>query len=1534
MRKFKRQLNRMSRSPQFNPGAAERRVLASIAMIFAIAVLGVAAFNIANITAEADRVCITRGVISEINELPDTKLDGTTADVGTEENPFVILEIVPYEEYAEIGYLISGCEPVDLTAITYDQMKMILWVSGIDSAICFSTDANYYFADEPEYSTISSDGSDKYGYGFTCNPSNTTSYNTGQYSSSNTSSYKGYYEVVEAGTGTFYINEYGGISKATTSNQQAVANIIWHTLTGAEKTLYSSTSFTQSMPDMTEVGSRWYTTRSASGEAIKVYWECISYYSLDSFLYDTIGLETAEDVANYSIVVKTITPSELNANPEWIQYANLISIHDSCGYNSTYTVSLYKSVYGTNGAGTGEEVLFEGDFDLSWEVAIALYQKITASEDYAALMIPNLTYVNLGKKGTQTKWITTYDVDWNLNLTSNHHSTTGSTANLYKLMIMLYSMDSDLFKSLFLNEDNPLINSEGQYILQSGDAQNYWTMYSFMLTDADGNSLDWTTIWDTYQIVGSMDSDLTYIYGHVYAYGYTSCFYSFSKSSNTVDNASGTVKYTDFATYLEENGLDYGIASALAYALGIGSTSSTKLNLGTFSVLDIEPVYGSDGLEEDENAGWSLKESYIRLMIPNLSASTTIEITHMTTAEFIGRSEDLNSTYDLIYIGDQIDGFNTKTGSITYNTISGSTTTDWSATITDFNDDTMDGLIYFHTGDYMYVYSRTYRDTDFVNSSSSGLAINGTGTKYTTALQDSYVRFSGNDITSIKLEELKEFLEAGLPIVTTTYLYTLSTSILDQSSNLYTLISDAKKSNATIYRVADTTSIAAAVEASSPTVEFTTIPEIYDGSTDEDGNIDIENANYLPKNKSGQSVMSFAFTITDSKENTYAYDIYVDQNQDGKFSDDEVYLSVAKVSTTGGSASVSKSFNLSSLYMGVVNWEIVVYQVDNPSVRFVKKGISAAEASDEAIELLGGEKTKISVLQIIPDGITDSTKVLDLSNCELFDKYTENLQDYEIIITTITNLEFEEYFKNYATDADGNYIYDSNGEAVISGANFTCSDYTNTDSATMSKSIRTQIYEAYDMIIFGFADCYGSQDISNDYGAVDFLYYWIAMGKGILFTHDMCSLNTTSGYFGYNVATLLRDAMGMNRYGVIYNSLDSASKSKLIAYQSANSSIYDKLTRADGSILSDIQGLSYEAIKLMACIDWSKPLTTMPFRYMITNSLGDFVASWGGTTGVNSGTDTTTKVTNVNTGEITSYPYKISTTLTVAETHAQYYQLNLEDPEVTVWYCLANDCLTSSTSTYGGTGSGVVYGASPNDVSNNYYIYSKGNVFYSGVGHSGASITDDEMKLFINTMIAAYRTSYQAPVVEINNSEATVVSADDTTNVSYSIQAYMEMNEETNTVSILPDATTQTVYFTPSELNVATTEITLNAYYLNIDTDESGSTVVSIEYIDVIYDTDTGKALTPTASTDQSVVVTYMDAESGDEISVTVNTTVYTFDVTQNHEYYLIYPLAKMESTDTADAQTTIQFRVKNDKCEDYGYTTLTFEEQILMMLD
>lgn len=114
----------------------------------------------------------------------------------------------------------------------------------------------------------------------------------------------------------------------------------------------------------------------------------------------------------------------------------------------------------------------------------------------------------------------------------------------------------------------------------------------------------------------------------------------------------------------------------------------------------------------------------------------------------------------------------------------------------------------------------------------------------------------------------------------------------------------------------------------------------------------------------------------------------------------------------------------------------------------------------------------------------------------------------------------------------------------------------------------------------------------------------------------------------------------------------------------------------------------------------------------------------------------------MNDGAITQYPYRMGDTISIAKTHWQWNQLAMEQDkdinghsdgksDVVVWYCLANNTL---------------YNQSPNDVRNNYYFYSRGNVIYTGVGHSTVS-NEEEIKLFINAMVAAANVTAVDPEV-------------------------------------------------------------------------------------------------------------------------------------------------------------------------------------------
>jgi hypothetical protein len=109
---------------------------------------------------------------------------------------------------------------------------------------------------------------------------------------------------------------------------------------------------------------------------------------------------------------------------------------------------------------------------------------------------------------------------------------------------------------------------------------------------------------------------------------------------------------------------------------------------------------------------------------------------------------------------------------------------------------------------------------------------------------------------------------------------------------------------------------------------------------------------------------------------------------------------------------------------------------------------------------------------------------------------------------------------------------------------------------------------------------------------------------------------------------------------------------------------------------------------------------------------------------------------------LTSYPFDLNTTafggslgaaLPIAATDQPAYQARLNTDDALVWYCL----------------SGTGYDA--NDAANAYYIFSKGGATYSGFGRSLQNVGLPEAKLFVNTLISAYRLTSYLPEVKFTD---------------------------------------------------------------------------------------------------------------------------------------------------------------------------------------
>ena len=147
------------------------------------------------------------------------------------------------------------------------------------------------------------------------------------------------------------------------------------------------------------------------------------------------------------------------------------------------------------------------------------------------------------------------------------------------------------------------------------------------------------------------------------------------------------------------------------------------------------------------------------------------------------------------------------------------------------------------------------------------------------------------------------------------------------------------------------------------------------------------------------------------------------------------------------------------------------------------------------------------------------------------------------------------------------------------------------------------------------------------------------------------------------------------------------------------------------------------------------------------------------------------------------------------QTHAQPFKLDLEHldgGDVNVWATLTDRYSDAVIQTYGNSipasNDTDVYSLREGDVTNSFYIYTKGNVTYTGLGHNLAYsesdpnnpsrtksclLTNDEIKLFINTMISSYRQAEEKPRIVIANADAS-------TKNGRSSLFYMDYDENAN----------------------------------------------------------------------------------------------------------------------------------------------------------
>lgn len=559
-----------------------------------------------------------------------------------------------------------------------------------------------------------------------------------------------------------------------------------------------------------------------------------------------------------------------------------------------------------------------------------------------------------------------------------------------------------------------------------------------------------------------------------------------------------------------------------------------------------------------------------------------------------------------------------------------------------------------------------------------------------------------------------------------------------------------------------------------------------------------ENHNILSDRK-----LDFKFRIineTDINPNdtTYTAKVYADLNGDGVYDSDSEEItsltvnrgdengsSVLPSNLKGGiNANTAEQYYLSAQLpeslKGGFSWKLVIYENgDNPDATIDE----CPRDSYNGISFVGlgssNKKISIRILQLNSNANTDTAFDVPKYNLEKLMqgenvKKTVNKSEksyknwfgieltsefikkyYDLSIKTIYASEFDDYIKNFKTN-----IQTQDPDWYKANKNGTWMDY-------------------YDMLILGFGDSYKGPDEEGLKQVGNFIDY---TGKAVLFCHDnsgyvnLNEANTKShgkifgNQFYYN--TILRKKSYMDVYGItdsdnIVNSLQLGGQSRWGLKDSNGKTIQsgilakaEQITTATANAIKElgysvaykpvsggndtaettpeVHGYTDTASAHRVKYDGSGKMTSEASRSNITANPGDLVS---------------TKVNQINKGQITSYPYNINTGefnkdtkngfyytgsdqayMNVCKTHAQWFQLNTNSDNIVVWYTVENN--SSNDDLYG-----------YNDCINNYYIYNCGNITYTGAGHCGESweVTEEEAKLFVNTMIAAFRTSAEKP---------------------------------------------------------------------------------------------------------------------------------------------------------------------------------------------
>lgn len=874
-------------------------------------------------------------------------------------------------------------------------------------------------------------------------------------------------------------------------------------------------------------------------------------------------------------------------------------------------------------------------------------------------------------------------------------------------------------------------------------------------------------------------------------------------------------------------------AVVIQYILTYDGTAS-ELVKNDLRILEIQPCrdfsfnmgWGTQSYSEINNSGHTARgiflknrEEFIETYLgePFIKENGSVEMenidrvrfTSMTIDEFICISDNLRENYDIIYIGSN------HSPNPAYDTYyQGSTgnykmtnSSNGSGLITDFEDNAMDGMVYYNIGDLAAItewhpWSREWQHRLW------GFLDNNTEQR-----TGGRTRFAGRDLTIYKKKELLDYLDTGYPIIVAEDMLKTDTNgdriinptqsydgtgkthgvdhgRIDNSSVMYEFFQVATGQSTDLSEVGsyspigyenfiaeadmkDTSisqmekaerkeKVIQAINAAKMSMDVTARPVEYEYTLDGDGKIVAGSQASLSPEADGKYYLEFDFTLQNFSVNSMDSDIYtpklyVDVNADGKFSEsEELEGAVVTNALTGVEVPHTSSIrgNVYELttnvlyrlkrevpdgYQGALPWCLRIEKSTDPNVSASETGYSAIKGTSAAV---------IRVLQITRTGDSSQTGYKDGSNLNLqrslslendyYGKYGAQLKALDMFDLNVTTIDQEQYVTN-------DYIKEEK----------------NADDSTtyVNKGKYYECLDEFDMLVLGFGDNFDDTHGATDQIKTDAtiaIRNYIDSGKPVLLTHDFMS-----HYPNFKVVNILRDVLGMDRYGVTvmpqvragvqYAKSDSGDAGSIAAIENSGRRVAYQPGSNKQILVPETQG--FTMFVPMKYYDLHGQSKKSGYPYLLSPDTENWAYS--------NNQEYVMFVDKVNDGQITNYPYKLPDAFAVNNTHGQYFQPNMEadqdedgTADITIWYTLAyghsNPGYPDGESATSKLSDGV-YNVSPKDGVNNFYIFNSGNVTYTGSGHDSLIKTANktEAQLFINTLVAAYRAGIRRPSVSI-----------------------------------------------------------------------------------------------------------------------------------------------------------------------------------------